>query len=117
VNLSELITALLHHEALSARQWVADAGRAGFDWSRVPRPTTSDPTELALTAGVVELLADRAGQQPPAWTGEVAAAPTTTFLVKGAQSMRRLRTLCEQEGPEPLRRRSFLAPPEFLVIA
>ena len=44
-------------------------------------------------------------------------APRRLFLVRAASSMPRLRSLCEREGPEPLRRRGLLAPPEFLSIA
>lgn len=117
MRVSDLISALLSGEALAARQWVADAQRSRFDWSAVARPREVDKTELALTAGVVELLAGRAGQPPPPWTRGVEAAPKTVFLVKAARTMRRLRALCEREGPEPLRLRSFLAPPDFLRIA
>ena len=57
------------------------------------------------------------GQQPPPWTNDVAPSRTTIYLVRSAEIMPRLRLLCEQEGPEPLRRRHILAPPEFLTIA
>lgn len=49
--------------------------------------------------------------------GGVPAAPRTLFLVRSAATMPRLRTACEQEGPEPLRRRGLLAPPGFLTMA
>ncbi|MEE8583936.1 MAG: hypothetical protein V3T83_03695 [Acidobacteriota bacterium] len=39
------------------------------------------------------------------------------YLVRAALSMPRLRRLCRQEGPEPLRWRGILAPPEFLTMA
>ena len=117
MKVSDLVAALLRYDTLSARQWVADAKRASFDWSTVERLPALSETELALAAGVVELLAHRAGQSPPAWTRDVAEAPERVFLVKAAESMRRLRALCESEGPEPLRVRRFLAPPDFLQIA
>jgi len=37
--------------------------------------------------------------------------------VRAALTMPRLRRLCEVEGPEPLRRRAVMAPPDFLTIA
>jgi hypothetical protein len=39
------------------------------------------------------------------------------FLVRAAESMPRLRRLCEEQSPEPLRRRRLLAPPDFLTAA
>lgn len=117
MDLRDLVKAVLGYDTLSARQWLADAERAGFRWADVPAPKGLDPTASALAAGITELMASRLGQVPPAWTSKVPAAPERIFLVRAAASMRRLRETCEREGPEPLRRRGLLAPPEFLTIA
>lgn len=117
MEIGDLVRSLLEHDALAARQWVADAKREGFSWSKVPRPPSAGPVEAAVAAAVVELLAARAGEAPPAWTGDVGAVPQPVFLVRAARSMPRLRRLCEEEGPEPLRRRRILAPPDFLTAA
>lgn len=117
MELRDLVRALLAYDALTAREWVADAARGRLDWSTVPRPEGLDPLALALAAGVAELLAERAGQAPPEWTASVAAAPRRIYLVRAAERMPRLRRACEEEGPEPLRRRGLLAPPEFLTAA
>lgn len=117
MRLEDLVEALLSHDTLAARQWVIDAGRAHFDWSRVLVPTDRDPIPLAVAAGVAELLARRAGQEPPGWTKAVPALPEPFFLVRAAAKMPRLRRVCEVEGPEPLRRRGLLAPPDFLTAA
>jgi hypothetical protein len=117
MDLRDLVQALLRFDALTARQWLADAARSGLVWSKVPRPSGLDETESALAAGVVELLAGRAGQAPPNWTAAMPAAPRSLFLVRSAATMPRLRAACEQEGPEPLRRRGLLAPPDFLTLA
>ncbi len=117
MELKDLVRALLRWDALSARQWLADAQRSGLVWTDVPAPVGLDATELATAAGVAELLAERTGQPPPSWAPSVPSAPAKLFLVRSAESMQRLRTLCEEEGPEPLRRRGLLAPPEFLKIA
>lgn len=117
MDLKDLVRALLAFDALSARQWLADAQRSGFVWTQVPAPLGLDATGLATAAGVAELLAERAGQPPPSWAAGVPSAPERLFLVRAAASMPRLRSLCEREGPEPLRRRGLLAPPEFLSIA
>lgn len=117
MHLEDLVRALLNFEALAVRQWLADAQRSGFVWTEVPPPLGLDATELATAAGVAELLAARMGQPPPVWAASVPPAPEELYLVRSASSMPRLRSLCEREGPEPLRRRGLLAPPEFLSIA
>jgi hypothetical protein len=117
VELEDLVQALLHFDGLSARQWLADAARSGLVWSEVPAPAGLDATARAVAAGVAELLASRAGQSPPRWAAAIPPAPRSLFLVRAAATMPRLRALCEKEGPEPLRRRGLLAPPDFLCIA
>jgi hypothetical protein len=117
MDLRELVRALLEHDALAAREWVAEAARRRTEWAEVKRPEDLDPTELAVAAGIVEVLADRARQQPPTWSSSVPAAPEPVVLVLAATQMKRLRRLCEEEGPEPLRRRNVLAPPSFLTAA
>lgn len=117
MDLSELVRALLSYDALAARQWVADSLREGVVWTAVPKPSDLSPIELGVAAGVAELLASRAGQAPPSWVDTVEATQTPVWLVKAARTMPRLRRLCEEEGPEPLRRRGILAPPEFLKVA
>ncbi|MEP7120662.1 MAG: hypothetical protein ABJE95_07130 [Byssovorax sp.] len=117
MDLRDLVRALLAYEALVARQWVADSLRQNLAWASVSRPVGLDATGLGVAAGIAELLAARAGQTPPLWTSAVESAPTPVVLVKAALTMPRLRRLCELEGPEQLRRRGILAPPEFLTIA
>ena len=117
MDLRDLVRALIQYDTLAARQWVADAARSRLTWTTVPVPQGLDPLGLAVAAGVVELLASRAGQPPPPWTAAVAAAPERIFLVQAAVTMPRLRRACEEDGPEPLRRRGLLAPPDFLTAA
>jgi hypothetical protein len=117
MDLRDLVRALLSFDALAMRQWLADAQGSGLVWTQVPAPVGLNATELAAAAGVAELLASRMGQSPPDWAASVPPAPERLFLVRAASSMPRLRSLCEREGPEPLRRRGLLAPPEFLSIA
>jgi hypothetical protein len=117
MDLRDLVRALLQHDALEARQWVADAQRTSFAWTEVPRPVGWGALELTVAAGVVELLASRAKQLPPSWTATVREAPVPVYLVRAAETMARLRRLCETEGPEPLRWRRVFAPPEFLTMA
>lgn len=117
MELTDLVRSILGHDMLAARQWVADAFRSGIRWSEVGRPEGLSATELALAAGLAELMAERLGQRPPGWSASVDGAPEVIFLVQAAETMPRLRRLCEKEGPLPLRRRGLLAPPEFLTVA
>lgn len=117
MDLRDLVDALTSLDSLRARQWVADAAASSVVWSEFACPSGLSSEELAVAAGVVEMLAQRSAQPPPAWTSEIPPSPTKVWLVRWAESMPRLRRLCEQEGPEPLRRRQVLAPPEFLAVA
>lgn len=117
MDLRELVRALLRYDAVEARQWIADARRARLAWSTVEEPEGLTPVERAVAAGVVELLADRAGERAPRWTAGIGALRAPLLLVRAAAELPRLRKVCELEGPEPLRRRNLLAPPEFLTIA
>lgn len=117
MELRDLIEALMDFDSPAARQWVADATRSGLTWSEVKCPVGLSPEELAVAAGIVELLAERTGQEAPEWTAGITASPRRLFLVRSAETMPRLRRLCEQEASEPLRKRRVLAPPEFLTVA
>lgn len=117
MDLRDLVKALLAYDALEARQWVADALRANLVWKDLEAPKGLDQTAFSLAAGVVELLAERAHQPAPAWTAQAEPLVKPHFLVRAAETMPRLRRACEREGPEPLRRRGFLAPPGFLTAA
>jgi hypothetical protein len=117
VDLRDLVDAIVARDALRARQWVADAERATFDWSHVPEPRDLDAIRLAVAAALVELMSERRGIPTASWTRAVPASPERIYLVRAAESLPRLRRLCEQEGPEPLRRRGLLAPPDFLTAA
>lgn len=116
MDLRDLVRALLAHDTLAARQWVADASRAHISWTAIPRPTGFDRTGMAVAAGIVETLAERANQPAPPWTSAVPALPEPFLLVRSASHMPRLRRLCEDEGPAPLRRRRLLAPPDFMTV-
>jgi hypothetical protein len=115
--LADLAHALVRGEHLRARQWVLDSADEGFDWSAVPEPTSLPREEMAVAAGVVELMAARAGTDAPAWTKGVGPLDEPLLLVPSARTMRRTRELCEREGPEGLRRRRVMALPNVLTFA
>ena len=72
---------------------------------------------MGTEAAINELLAFQHRQLPPAWTQEIGALPEPFFLVEAAESMKRLRILCETQSPEPMRKRRLYAPPHFLQFA
>ena len=117
MDLLDLVRSLRSGDALEARAWVAEATTSGLLWERVPRPRGLDGVGMAIAAGIAELLAERTGQAPPGWTHSVPPSPQPVFLVRAAAHFPRLRRSCEEEGPEPLRRRKVYAPPEFLTVA
>jgi len=82
----------------------------------IPRPETDTPT-LVVAAALLELFALRTQQPAPAWTRQVGPMEQPRYLLKAATHMRRLRDLCRDAAPEPLRRRHLYAPPDYLAFA
>jgi hypothetical protein len=116
VTAEALAHTALNGESLKLRSLAQDFVRDYPQFADIPRPVTSDAQVLGTAAALVELLADHAGQTPPAWTCEIGSVPRPVFLLKAASTMPRLRALCESESPEPLRRRGLFAPPEYLTF-
>lgn len=116
-QIEQLAQAALERDHLKLRSLVQDLARVNFDFSVTPRPTTADPLLLVITASLVELLALRQNQAPPAWTKDIGALKEPFFMLESAASMKRLRMLCETQSPEPMRKRRLYAPPHFLEFA
>jgi hypothetical protein len=115
VAIEVIIKSILSGRPLDARQWVADAKRSGVRFDRMPKPQLSDSVELALAAGITELLASREHQAAPSWTSEIGTlAP---FYIGKLAQMPRSAEDARCNGPEPLRRRNVFASPNFLSIA
>jgi hypothetical protein len=115
VAIEVLIKSIVDGRALDARQWVADAKRAGVRFDRMPRPQLRDAVELALAAGITELLASRDQQAAPSWTSEIGRLPEPFYVGKLAK-MPRSAEEARSNGPEPLRRRNVFASPNFLSV-
>jgi hypothetical protein len=115
VAIEVLIRSILGGRFLEARQWVADAHRAGVRFDRILKPTHLGRVELALAAGVMELLAEREHQAAPGWTQEVGQLAEPFYLGKLAQ-MPHSAEEARRNGPEPLRRRNVFALPNFLTV-
>lgn len=117
MEIRELVQAILDGDLLTARQWVADAQRSRMQWKSIPYPREFNGRELAVAAAVAELLARRAGVEPPQWTESVGAVPTPLLLDPGLDQMPRSYALARSAGPEPFRKRNLVALPDFLDVA
>lgn len=117
ILIEQIAEVVLQGDGLLARSLVQDFVRSKPILAEIPRPKTTNGHLLAMTASLVELLAQRLNQPAPTWTATVGPTDTPTFLVQAAQKMKRLRELCQQESPEPLRKRGFYAPPGYLEFA
>lgn len=101
-------------DALQLRSLIQDWLAENPCLAMCPKPELTDSTLLAISAGIVELLAQRRGEPAPAWAKDVGPSDHPVYLLKSAETMPRLRHLCETESPLPLRRRNLFAPPTFL---
>ena len=117
VTIEQISIAILRNDSLATRALVQDFLREQPVLSEIIQPETDDPQVLAITASLLELFALRTKQPAPAWTQQVGPVEQPIFLVKAATHMRRLRDLCEDAAPEPLRRRLLYAPPDYLAFA
>ena len=115
-TVDQLAAAVLEGDGLAARSAAQDLLQQS-PLASVSRPMTDDPRVLAVAAALLELLAERTQQAPPAWAEGVGPAPETIYLLTSAQTMRHLRDLCERESPEPLRKRRLFAPSNYLSFA
>ena len=116
VTIKQVAQAALFADDLNLRLLAQEFLRNAPVLRNIPRPNTRDRRVLAVAAGLIELFALRAGQKPPAWTKSVGAAPEPIFLASDAIKMKRLRQLCLDESPEPLKKRQLYATPNFLTF-
>ncbi len=117
MRIEAIAQAALAGEALTARSLTQEFLRANPTLAEIATPAVNDPEVLAMTAALLELFAERTHQPPPAWTQVVGALPSPVYLLRAAKTMRRLRELCRDFAPEPLRRRNLFAPPNYLEMA
>lgn len=117
VRIDQLAHAALDGDALLLRSLVQDWLAGNPQLSECLAPDSSDPTILAISAGLVEMFAQRRNQLSPSWAKDIAALDHPLYLLKSARTMPRLRRLCKAQSPLPLRRRNLFAPPTFLEFA
>lgn len=116
VRIEQVAEAVLKGDGIIARSLVQDFFRECPHLVDIPKPQVDDVRLLAAAAALLELFASRLGQEAPAWTKDVGPLPEPIFLLKSATTMKRLRDLCKAESPEPLRKRGFYAPPNYLEL-
>lgn len=116
-TLEQLARAALGRASLQLRSLAQDFLRENDHLSDYARPTINDARILAAAAALMELFALRRKQTPPSWTKDVGPLPEPFFLLESATKLKRLRALCETQAPEPLRKRRFYTPPNFLEFA
>jgi hypothetical protein len=117
VQIEQLVEAVLNGEGLTVRSLVRDLFNERPCLADIPKPSVDDEHILAVSASLLELFASRWGQDAPAWTKDIDPLPEPIYLLKSATTMKRLRKFCKQESPEPLRKRGFYAPPNYLDFA
>jgi len=117
MDVRELVRAILDGDLLTARQWVSDARRQHVVWNVIPQPDDVSAKELTVAAALLELLADRSGDQPPSWTSTIGAAQELVILDPGLEKMPRSFARAKVDAPAPLRRRNLVALPDFLDVA
>lgn len=115
--LEQIARAALERDHLQLRSLVHDLMHSHIQLNEIPRPILPDERLLVLSAALVELLAERKKEIPPAWTKEIGGLSEPFFLLESASRMKRLRALCETQSPEPMRKRRLYAPPHFLEFA
>lgn len=116
-TLEQLARAALGRDSLQLRSLTQDFLRENDHLSDYARPAINDVRILAAAAALIELFALRQKQAPPSWTQDIGPLPEPFFLLESVAKLKRLRALCETQAPEPLRKRRFYAPPNFLEFA
>ena len=113
----QIVQAALNQEALQLRSLIQQFLRNNPHFEELPVFNSEDPVKFALAAAIIELLAEQTKQVPPSWTIEAESLSEPMFLLKSAVKMKRLRQLCIEESPPPLKKRGFYAPPNYLSFA
>lgn len=111
----DLAIAARDRRALDLRMMWRELLDADTNVSSLQAPATEDPELRAIAASLVELLAARLDQSPPAWAGAVPPLSYPILLVAARTTARRDRLA--EESPEPLRKRGLIAPAGYLTVA
>jgi len=116
VTIEQIAAMILADDPLEARSLVQDFQRQAPVLADELRPVGTSREVLVVAAGFAELLAQRVGQNAPAWAADVGSLDEPLYLVKAALRSRKMRERIERESPEPLRARNVYAPPGYLEM-
>ncbi len=116
-TIDEMADAALQRDNLLLRGLLGDMLRDLPDVKDWPPPASLCAKNRAVAASIAELVARHQKQTPPVWAAAVPGIDETFYLVRTAATMRGVRRLCDEETPTELRKRGFLAPPDFLTTA
>jgi hypothetical protein len=117
ITVAAIAHAILTYDVYRVSGLVQEWLRYDLPFPDVPRPETDDLRVLTVAAAVVELLATRAHQKPPAWVADVGTLDEPFFVMRLSPKEVYTRNLCLTEAPEPLKRRNIFAPPNYLTFA
>jgi hypothetical protein len=115
--LNELARAALDRRSLELRELVLELFSTYPDLETISPSSFESSRHRIVAAALLELLAERRGQQSPQWLQTTDQLPEPFFLLESAQKMPRLRQLCQLESPAALKKYGLLAPPHFLEFA
>ncbi len=93
-TIRDLAEAAISGDNFALRNLYQDFVRELPKLSEYPRPQTNDKRILAAAAFLIELLAERSKQVPPASAAEIVALQKPIYLVPSAKTMKHLRVLC-----------------------
>jgi hypothetical protein len=116
-TMDEIAAAALNRDNLALRGLLMDMLVECPDVRRWLAPITTDKQAMAVAASIAELVARHRNQSAPTWTVNVPPTDGLFYMVKTAQYMRGIKKLCDEGSPVELRKRGFLAPPDFLKTA
>jgi hypothetical protein len=115
--LNELAQFALERRSLELRELALELLSRYPDLEQIAPAEFDSPRHRIVAAALLELLAERRQQQIPEWLKTTDQLPEPFFLLESAQTMPRLRHLCELESPPALKKHGLLAPPRFLEFA
>jgi len=115
-TIEQIVEAVLQDDNLLTRTLVQEFLRNHPILTDIPKPEMHDAISLTVAAALLELFSLRTQQAAPDWTQQVGPAEEPRYLLRSVTTMRRLRDLCRDAAPEPLRRRRLYAPPDYLVF-
>ena len=117
ILVEHIAEAMLAYEDFRVGMLTLEWLRYELPFAEVPEPISTDPRVRAVTAAVVEVLAEQAGQTPPSWTADIGGLDEPFFPWKLTPNQSFTRWLCETQSPEPFRKRNIFTTPNYLSQA